>query len=489
MSAEKHESATAEQASAPDRPDALGSCLEVESTSAQQAPPSSLATTSKKPLPLRQPPRPPRPNYGRIHSKPFPLDIFPIPQFIPHNPLSLFHIAYVFLSHLLHPPSSHSTSRPRGWYDEASNSVGVTETEHIRTLWERGFFGKGSLSRSEPTWLERERKRLGLVAKDTAEEYTQQRRTERRKMKMERAMNERKAIEETIRVEQEGGLSEATGDERLIDVAAEEGAEILGKVNGHEQANRPDDDERRASDTLGAMSNSQDSNGAANIDEAQVELEEPENQEHLQLCPEEAFFLHFGLGVLDVYNPMTLKPMATSDLLAALRSNSYFPPRLRSELVPYDPFLLSYAAYHHFRSLGWVVRQGLKFAVNWLLYLRGPAFAHAEFAVVVLPSFRDEYWWEEERKVQTLKMQKRDWWWLHCLQRVQSQVQKGLIICWVEVPRPRPGLRVLATESERTSAEQKGIKAFEGTDIVRLLKGYKVREMAVRRWTPNRNRD
>ena len=315
-------------------------------------------------------------------------------------------------------------------------------------------------------------------------------------MKMERAMNERKAIEETMRAEQEGGSSEATGDERRSSVAVEEGAEISGQLDGQQQADVPDSDEQPASNTIEATSNLQSSGNAAHIDsplpsidKEQIELEEPENQEHLQLCPEEAFFLHFALGVLGVYNPLTLKPMATSDLFAAFRSNSYFPPRLQSDLVPYDPFLLSYVAYHHFRSLGWVVRVGLKFAVDWLLYLRGPAFAHAEFAVIVLPSFRDEYWWKEERKDQTMKMQKRDWWWLHCMQRVQSQVQKGLILCWVEVPPPRPGLDVSTSESERTLAEQKGVEASEGADIVRLLKGYKVRETAVRRWTPNRNRD
>ncbi len=43
-----------------------------------------------------------------------------------------------------------------GVYDAASNSVWIHDMQEARMLWERGFFGKGTLSRSEPTWLTRE---------------------------------------------------------------------------------------------------------------------------------------------------------------------------------------------------------------------------------------------------------------------------------------------------------------------------------------------
>lgn len=47
-------------------------------------------------------------------------------------------------------------------------------------------------------------------------------------------------------------------------------------------------------------------------------------------------------------------------------------------LFPSDPFLVSYVVYHHFRSLGYVVKPGVKFTADWLLYKRGPVFNHAE---------------------------------------------------------------------------------------------------------------
>lgn len=44
-----------------------------------------------------------------------------------------------------------------------------------------------------------------------------------------------------------------------------------------------------------------------------------------------------------------------------------------------NPFLINYVVYHYYRSLGWVVKGGIKFCVDYMLYKRGPVFAHAEY--------------------------------------------------------------------------------------------------------------
>jgi len=198
------------------------------------------------------------------------------------------------------------------------------------------------------------------------------------------------------------------------------------------------------------------------------------NEEHLQLSNEEAFFLVYGLGMLQVYEDEGKSTLSPSSLLLLFRRQSYFPPRNSSTPAePDDPFMLSYVVYHHFRSLGWVVRSGVKFGVDYLLYNRGPAFSHAEFAIAVLPSYSHGYWVEtEERKAMVIKKQRRTWWWLHCVNRVQAQVKKSLVICYVEVPPPPP---------PHGSDSQ--------LDIGAVLKTYKVREMSVKRWVPNRSRD
>jgi tRNA-splicing endonuclease subunit Sen2 len=55
------------------------------------------------------------------------------------------------------------------------------------------------------------------------------------------------------------------------------------------------------------------------------------------------------------------------------------PPVVSDPALEFDnPFLVKYAAYHHYRSLGWVVKGGIKFCVDYLLYKKGPVFTHAE---------------------------------------------------------------------------------------------------------------
>lgn len=88
------------------------------------------------------------------------------------------------------------------------------------------------------------------------------------------------------------------------------------------------------------------------------------NKEHLQLAPQEAFFLAFALGALRVVDTTTQAVIPTRDLFTLLRQHSYFPPRMPQGLQLDDPFLVNYAVYHHFRSLGWVPRPGIKFGVD-----------------------------------------------------------------------------------------------------------------------------
>ena len=84
---------------------------------------------------------------------------------------------------------------------------------------------------------------------------------------------------------------------------------------------------------------------------------------------------------------------------------------------------------------------------------------------------------------ETARREKRSWWWVHCVNRVQSQVRKTLVVVWVEVPG--------VAEVERVSKggnEGGGVEG-EVVDIGRLLGLYKVREMTLKRWIPNRERD
>ena len=450
----------------------------------------------------KRPPRRKGPNYAQIHSKPLPLDVHPLPAFHPTHPISLLRLAYAFLSQLISPPTSHPEHLFIGYFSPDSRSVHITDPAQVRALWEMGFFGKGTLSRSEPSWLEREKakSKAGERGRGTAEEATRKRREERRLFKLERARLEAEKIEHQRAVEEgraapepevEGEVKDGVDTEpptadaekhapdSIASNLAEDSArtaELKAEVEG-----RIPDAEIISSQSLEPVL--EGAKGADIIATDVVQDDSPpdiENQEHLQLTLEEAFFLSFGLGVLDIQitpgsalkTPNKTQLRSKKTLLSLFSSHATFPPTPFSPSLPApdSAFLLSYVVYHHFRSLGWVVRAGTKFGVDFLLYNRGPVFSHAEFAIMIMPSYSHEFWQTEEGKRSRRIQEQKDWWWLHCVNRVQSQVKKSLVLCYVEIPPP-------------IQDDQVGV-----TDVAKLLKGYKVREFVIRRWLMNRSR-
>lgn len=372
-----------------------------------------------------------------------------------------------------------------------------------------GFFGKGTLSRSEPSWLEREKaRRVAGKEGGTSEEATRKRREERRLFKLERARLEREKIEQQLREERrlnklnEAGLGvkpEAKGAEveetervglghvfpwqsESTDHDSKSDGESLGlkeaemtSIQSQDVVEPPPEAIEQVKETgVARLNGSAHANNRAQEDEApQAQETELINQEHLQLTLEEAFFLAYGLGVLSIHHSPPSKaqsPLLTLNLpipefFNICRQHSTFPTSPLPNLAPDDPFLLHYVVYHHYRSLGWVVRPGVKFSCDYLLYNRGPVFSHAEFAVLIVP----EYSAESGKKTQM------DWWWLHAVNRVQSQVRKSLVICYVNVPDSLEGVEGLNGQGE--------------LNVGAVLRRYKVREFVIRRWLANRSRD
>ncbi|KAI4683523.1 uncharacterized protein J4E88_004699 [Alternaria novae-zelandiae] len=462
----------------------------------------AVAASEERPEGLPQPnqepangvsrkPRPKRPNYNEIHAKPLPLDVYALPAFIPHNPISIVRLFISLISKSLWSPKSHIVIH-RAYYSAETQSIHVTDPASIRALWEQGFWGKGSLSRSEPQWLVAEKRRRGAQASKTSTEVTQSRREERRQFKLERAKAQREAIEQQLR--QEGKIVSDANINKLVGSDAK--------------------DITKPEDATATPAINENTDGPAAPADAEADLEvDIVDLEHLQLTPEEAFFLTYVLGALQVVNVDTQAPMdlaqhypawyllrvycahasssgesddlerALTHLRTAYRMSNdatrvdpamtCIPP-----IEPDNPFLMKYVVFHHFRSLGWVVRPGVKFAVDYLLYIRGPAFTHAEFAIMIIPSYSAPYWTEQtdgQAQVRAAEKERRDWWWFHRLNRVQTQVMKTLMLVYVEVPAP-------------WDADYMSLDGFK-LDIGSILKKYTVREFVFKRWSPSRNRD
>ena len=162
-------------------------------------------------------------------------------------------------------------------------------TGEAMTLWTHGFFGKGNLSRSEPTWLIRRQAEVNARARGelTAEQLTQRRREERKLLKIERA---RAAVQAGIQLPDGitalGGQVEYTpealwkGDEDApqiqAGVARIKGLKYFGDAIKKEEY-QGDEDE---------------------LDDMNDEL--LPHIEHFQLTLQEAFFLSAMLGCLEV---------------------------------------------------------------------------------------------------------------------------------------------------------------------------------------------
>lgn len=561
------------------------------------------------------------------------------------------------------PQISHLDQLYEGLFSPDTRSVHVTDVRSIRGLWEQGFYGKGTLSRSEPSWLDREKTKRGNKGKSTSEENTRKRRAERQQTKWERARKEREAIDEKLleeaaaavqqREEARNVVAEASLEEGPAAVQIQElnqmeaeftdvqdilenaleriespglplaksgwvapvgplellslpnsDAELMvacfaedfddkhvkrfyaapvgpiellalpnslrsysppklpptalsntppievmvlpleaetatfpdAKMNGNgsitnnalridrhtpadeveivggSETNEDTVDESIHSDETtetngtpangSALANSRPSTPKVKRQKSvrfsptvekntfiQSEPPSPEragitstavteeplgikNQEHLQLTLEEAFFLSYALGAISIFDPETKAPIPNLDLLYLFRKTSYFPPQLNLVLSPDDPFMMNYVVYHHYRSLGWVVRSGIKFSVDYMLYNRGPVFSHAEFGVLILPSYSNSYWTSDPfLEKYSKEKQQRTWAWMSCINRVITQVKKTLILTYVDVPKP-------------ISAQEEQDLGIDG-----VLARYKVREIVMKRFSANRMRD
>ena len=83
---------------------------------------------------------------NKIYADPLPL-LFVKPP--PSRIGSILRLLGLSLTHIENPHCE-------GIFDPVTRSVWVCNPEHSLILWRRGFFGKGDLSRSEPSWLARQ---------------------------------------------------------------------------------------------------------------------------------------------------------------------------------------------------------------------------------------------------------------------------------------------------------------------------------------------
>ncbi|KAG1905876.1 uncharacterized protein F5891DRAFT_1006992 [Suillus fuscotomentosus] len=389
---------------------------------------TSRSNTSLKPSSRRA-------ETSRVYAHPLPI-IFPEPT-------------YKFLGlSLTRPLNPHCTAL----FDPLTRSAWVPSSGDATLLWQRGFFGKGDLSRSEPSWLARQinaRKMKGKAL--TSEEITAKRRAERKQFKLDRAKAIAAAAAEAETAFNEQGRVIAPG-------IAPDGTRIIPSAATWKPSSAPMPSEKSPLDVA---------------PDEEEEMEPIQDLEHLQLSLQEAFFLVWALDCLTILHPQTNVSFTLAEIWNTFQ-NSHIPSLVPQPNAPSpsrfdNPFLVSYVAYHHYRSLGWVVKCGIKFCVDYLLYKRGPVFQHAEFAIVVIPVYEDP----EDQATSPFKLQNAEpftWSWLSTINRVNSQVQKTLVLSYITIPaESRVSPKVLSSPA--------------------CFAHYSVREVVLRRFIPARMRD
>nr|XP_039262789.1 tRNA-splicing endonuclease subunit Sen2-like [Styela clava] len=122
---------------------------------------------------------------------------------------------------------------------------------------------------------------------------------------------------------------------------------------------------------------------------------------------EEAFFLSFALGCLFI-------SYESKEIDISEQWNLFCSKKKR--------FPVTYAVYHHFRTKGWVPKEGLKFGTDYILYKHGPSYTHAAYAVII-QEVNDDLT-NSDRSSRHLT-----WTSMAGLGRLVSSVSKSLLIC------------------------------------------------------------
>uniref|UniRef100_A0A914XAE7 tRNA-intron lyase n=1 Tax=Plectus sambesii TaxID=2011161 RepID=A0A914XAE7_9BILA len=189
--------------------------------------------------------------------------------------------------------------------------------------------------------------------------------------------------------------------------------------------------------TSSGTTNSKEFERDAPLADRQLWIDQFPSSPTLTLSLEEALFLKFALNVL------TVKDAQGNQL-----SLEEFWTECRKRIG--ESFVIRYAAYHYYRSRGWVVRSGLSFGVDYLLYKDGPEYHHSSFGVRILT---------DGDQIKSSHF--------GALNRVMSTVKKELIHCSISVP--------VASDFDVSTP-----------NCVRSLH---IKELRTRTWMSERNRD
>eukprot|EP00056_Hartaetosiga_gracilis_P000572 m.39043 g.39043 ORF g.39043 m.39043 type:complete len:501 (+) comp10260_c0_seq1:112-1614(+) len=363
-----------------------------------------------------------------------------------------------------------------------AHGVSVCEQPDLNWLHYQGCFGKGVLSKSDPSYHRKLRgmekgtfeklsaAEMKAARKDRREEGIRKGKNSKKKAKRMETMGksavgkkntqtqntnkgDTKATTSALNTQQEFDKNDCHNptvivatkkDQQGINAGHQNNIKQTRPTQQHEQVHLPiaPTEEQYASKRKHEESNCSSNKTSSTVNPFTT-------KEFLQLSLVEAFFLKYGLDCLRILD-LKNKEMFVLDCWSQFRQAQ-------------PNFVERYVVYQHLRSRGWIPKSGLKFAVDFLAYRQGPAYYHSSYSVCVETAWEDTLEpWNKDHSRHTSSWQRA-----LSLGRMSAQAGKEMIVCTVIRPRH-------VTDSLLNSPE--------------CVKHFKVTQVLQRRWLPSRSR-
>lgn len=304
-----------------------------------------------------------------------------------------------------------------GKINHSDACIDIMDPASVQCLYLSGFFGKGSRSKNAPIYKIKRKQQMELRS-----QMHQPQQTNSQSSKKTWNLSRRSPVRTRNgpKKKQWQSLIKACGgslpDKESLMRKLYHNNSAAQDMSQHMDVNDDDDDDKESETSAESESSSWKSDSPGDQSQSQSQNQnQSDRPEILKLGLEEAYFLSYGIGVLSIVSDESADPFMDLDQMWSTYRRLFDPNDLMR-------FAVIYAAYHYFRSRGWIVKCGLKFASDFLLYNEGPPFNHSEFAVTVLRVNESDF--------QKLDPE-LDWQHVSAMQRMSHGVRKKAILCHV----------------------------------------------------------
>lgn len=297
-------------------------------------------------------------------------------------------------------------------------------------LWYGGYFGTGNLSRSQPTWLSRKKRSLNEEKKSSQfpEDLTAQRRWKKKIIKEQQS-------------EYDKTFKKFVNNDEKIDQS-----ELL-----------------KSYENLKALKKDRTTSSIADLGTIEdIDIDKIQDEEEYVLTIEEYLYLKLFISNNSKYLKYVTKGLKLQ------------PDIPLNKLISFDNLkqaLVRFVVYSALRNKGYIVREGVKFGADFLVYdKKGPVFQHSDYSIVIRDFTNSE---EDIMSAEDILSRLR----------IIGTANKKMIAMDVESTIDDNKWEKI---QEKWSKSENN-KTLE-TLFLSLIKQFSINQLLIERWLPERNR-